>query len=848
MIYYTVTLFVLMALAFSGISYVLAKIRADSVSSDNMASSVGVISGLIADHMQNKINAVRSTAADEKLIGFVSACGSRSLFDEVSKSKGYKDVSAALDEIAGSDKDIVTVWVASENSGALIANDGRYLAPSDFLLTNRYWYRENSTTMDKSGYVCTAVTESIFDSEVSVSTVIAPVYSNGTVIGYVGAEFLSDSLSRILGRYTLNSGCYPIVASEYGSFIYTPTSEAFTSRFDVNRSPLINILTQPSSNGVDSFSYGYNTIYYSSDSFTVPGWNIVVIFDSREMNGGIYIFFGFEVIVMVCLLVLMFILIRNKLVNETRLLPLINKASDEIASGLIPQPIDTTGEKNNDMAFIAEKINTIARMMQSKNEEINNYISVDALTGLPNRVCLYDKLDRLIAGEKNKFAVMFVDIDNFKWLNETMGHNFGDAVLSSFAETIKDSVGKLGSVYRFSGDEFIIIVEFGGENDSIRDILDMLRSSFNKRLRVMEQDIFIKFSVGVAVYPDDDGSADMLLRDAELALHRAKENGKDRIFFYSNTVEKNSLSKAAIANQITSALKENELHLCYQPIICADSRDIHGFEVLLRWDSLEFGKISPADFIGVAEESGEIVRIGTWIFESACRFLKQICDNFRDDIIMSINVSPIQLRRSDYLEHVKRVIEITQVNPANIQIEITESSLIDFLDSDNDVIREINDMGIAIALDDFGTGYSSLNYLKNFPVKCLKIDKSFVDEINNDTRDYAITDSIIDLVHSLGIKTVAEGIETVGQYELLKEMKCDFIQGYLMSKPLDESDAIEFVEKYEVQFKPDDAALEEHERQLADERRELDEKRRSVKTFAEAIEEQKPFSNEIISK
>lgn len=853
MIYSNIFLFVLLAIAFTAISYALATVRSATVANDNMSSSVGVISGLVSDHLRNKVSSVRSAAANEELIDFLSASGSKSDPDDISRTKGYKAVCKSLDEIAASDKDIVSVWVASENSGALIANDGRFLSATDFMLTNRYWYRENSSVMDKYGYVCTAVSESIFDSSASVATVISPVCSNGTVIGYVGAEFLADSLGRILSRYTLNSGCYPVISSEYGSFIYTPSSEDFTSRFNVNRAPLLNILTQPSSEGVDSFTSGYNTIYYSSDSFTIPGWNIVCLFDSRAMNGGIYIFFSYEVIVMVCLLVLTFIIIRNKLSKEIKLIPLINKASDQIASGIIPEPIDTKGAPNNDLTFIAEKINTISRMMQSKNDEINNYISLDALTGLPNRVCLYDKIDGLIAGEngeKNNFAIMFVDIDNFKWLNETMGHNFGDAVLSSFAETIQESVGKLGSVYRFSGDEFIIIVEFGRDYDRIQLILNKLRSTFNKRMRVMEQDIFVKFSVGVAIYPDDDESADMLLRDAELALHRAKENGKDRIFFYSNTAEKNSLSKAAIANQITSALKANEMHLCYQPIISADSRDIHGFEVLLRWDSLEFGKISPADFIGVAEESGEIVRIGTWIFESACRFLKQICDNYRDDIIMSINVSPIQLRRSDYLEHVRRVIEITQVNPANIQIEITESSLIDFIDSDNGVIKEINDMGIAIALDDFGTGYSSLNYLKNFPVKCLKIDKSFVDEINNDTRDYAITDSIIDLVHSLGIQTVAEGIETVGQYKLLREMKCDFIQGYLMSKPLDESDAIEFVENYETQFKPDDAVLEEHERQLADERRELDEKLRSDRTFAEAIGEQneKMFNDEVISK
>lgn len=853
MISSNIFLFVLMALAFTAISYVLATVRSATAANDNMSSSVGVISGLISDHLQNKVSSVRSAAGNEELVDFLSASGSKSDLDDISRTKGYKAVCKSLDEIAASDKDIVSVWVASENSGALIADGGRSMSAADFMLTNRYWYRENSSVMDKYGYVCTAATESIFDSSASVATVISPVCSNGTVIGYVGAEFLVDSLGRILGRYTLNSGCYPIVSSEYGSFIYTPSSDDFTSRFNVNRAPLLNILTQPSSDGVDSFTSGYNTIYYSSDSFTVPGWNIVCLFDSREMNGGIYIFFSFEVIVMICLLALTVIIIRNKLSKEIKLIPLINKASDQIASGIIPEPIDTKGAPNNDLTFIAEKINTISRMMQSKNDEIDNYISIDALTGLPNRVCLYDKIDGFIAGDNsrdNNFAIMFVDIDNFKWLNETMGHNFGDAVLSSFAETISESVGKLGSVYRFSGDEFIIVAEFGRDKECIQNILDKLRSSFNKRLRVMEQDIFVKFSVGVSVYPDDDSSADMLLRDAELALHRAKENGKDRIFFYSNTAEKNSLSKAAIANQITSALKANEMHLCYQPIISADSRDIHGFEVLLRWDSLEFGKISPADFIGVAEESGEIVRIGTWIFESACRFLKQICDNYRDDIIMSINVSPIQLRRSDYLEHVRRVIEITQVNPANIQIEITESFLIDFLDSDNGVIREINDMGIAIALDDFGTGYSSLNYLKNLPVKCLKIDKSFVDEINNDTRDYAITDSIIDLVHSLGIKTVAEGIETVGQYKLLREMKCDFIQGYLMSKPLDESDAIAFVENYETQFKPDDAVLEEHERQLAVERRELDEKLRSDRTVAEAraMQNEKIFNDEVISK
>jgi EAL domain-containing protein (putative c-di-GMP-specific phosphodiesterase class I) len=196
---------------------------------------------------------------------------------------------------------------------------------------------------------------------------------------------------------------------------------------------------------------------------------------------------------------------------------------------------------------------------------------------------------------------------------------------------------------------------------------------------------------------------------------------------------------------------------------------------------------------------------------------------------MSINVSPVQLKRSDYLDHVKRVIDITQINPKNIQIEITESTLIDFTNSDNDIIQKINEMGIALALDDFGTGYSSLNYLKNMPIKCLKVDKSFIDEIYNSKKDYTITDSIIDLVHNLGIKTVAEGVETVGQYNFLKEMKCDYIQGFLMSKPLNEEDTIEFVEKYDLIHKPDAAMLEKNEKILADEREKKEKLEQEIK-------------------
>ncbi|MBQ8786376.1 MAG: bifunctional diguanylate cyclase/phosphodiesterase, partial [Oscillospiraceae bacterium] len=436
---------------------------------------------------------------------------------------------------------------------------------------------------------------------------------------------------------------------------------------------------------------------------------------------------------------------------------------------------------------------------------------------------LYEYMDdiiRTLEEGRSRFAVMFIDIDNFKWLNETLGHNFGDAVLSAFASELKEHIHPDSAIFRFSGDEFIIITEFDTDYSAVYDVIEKLHKCFNKPLEILNDKIYVKFSVGVSIYPDDDLTPDFLLRNAEMALHRAKESGKDRVAFYTNSHKNQSFySKAAIARSLNEALRNGELFLHYQPIVSAESCDIHGFEVLLRWISPEFGVVPPTEFIKVAEESGAIIQIGTWIFESACRTLKQINENLNPDVIMSINVSPVQLRRDNYIEHIRRVIDITQVNPKNIQLEITESTLIDFTDSKNTVINDINDMGIALALDDFGTGYSSLNYLKNFPIKCLKIDKSFIDEINNNKRDYAITDSIIDLVHNLGIHTVAEGIETVGQYDFLKDMNCDYIQGFLMSKPLEEADAIEFVEKYDALHRPDKHKLEENEHKLADERK-----------------------------
>ena len=828
MLLYFIGAAVVLLLVFSVIIFILARIRTDTSSLVMMNNSAALISDIVRDYMSPKLDAVKSASEQKEIVDYIGK-GAESE-KKVLESSSFDEVDVVLSNMSIANSDVVSSWVIFENDRVLVSDEGKFIDSEKLQLDSLYWYNDISLRGMTNYTYCTSLSASMIYPEKEVFTVISPVYSSENIIGFVGMEIDIAGLKKIIEQYTFSSNCYPIVTCNYGSIVYSPSSDEFTNRYDVSSAPLLNILVQSSTfdNGIESYSNGFgigSKTYFSVEKSIVPNWNIVILFDKAAIDGGVFGLFMGSVIVLACLLILFGIYIKNRQKSEYKLLDKITESVDNITSDNFKYVIDTSAVPDNCLLKTAEQLNRISSTLAAKNEIILQYSLNDTLTGIPNRNTLYYHLESIISRNKSsdtisdgKFAIMFVDLDNFKWLNENLGHNFGDAVLCTFATMLSTSLSKIGRVFRFSGDEFIVIVEFGDDYQKIYKAIDTMQSVFSKQIKVMSDNIYIKFSVGVSIYPDDDDTADMLLRDADMALHRAKESGKDRVSFYTNAAKRQNFSKAAISQQISEAIKNGELYLNYQPIISSDTCDIHGFEVLVRWDSPVFGHIPPQEFITVAEETGDIVQIGMWIFESSCRFLKMLCENYRNDIIMSINVSPIQLKRADFIDSIKHVLEITQLDTKNIQIEITESTLIDFIDNDNSVIEELNNMGISLALEDFGTGYSSLNYLKNFPIKCLKIDKSFVDEINNNERDQAITDSIIDLVHNLGIKTVAEGIETVGQYNFLKDMKCDYIQGFLMSKPLNEYDALEFVERYDDLHKPDKNIMEEHEKQLAVER------------------------------
>ncbi|MCL2053420.1 MAG: EAL domain-containing protein [Oscillospiraceae bacterium] len=804
--------------AFTATLVAAARMQSNISNAEFMTSTGEFSAMLVRDYMNAKNTWVDLIADAPEVSEFLTDTRNSKSIEEIKAANGWDAVMNTLEDSMRFDPDVRAAWVASEANGILITNSGNYLSDEEFALKSRSWYREFLTSRSSRVYYNSTLSKGGVDYDEDVVTIVSAIYENEYPLGYCGIEVSLSGLTAFLEKYTLTGDYFTIITSKFGDSIYAP---------EVGVSDEIYAIALSSAGletGLETYAKDNQTMFYFVDSSEVNGWTIFVFFESGQH---VISSLDFKDMISVLLIItggmtiIGFVLISHFLQRKTYSLYSIEEAVGLMANGKYSEHDVVTG-KSRMLDPISQNLNQINKALAGYERIIKDCFEKDVLTGLSNRLQVYGQLDTLIkrADEKQgKLAIMFIDLDNFKWLNETLGHTFGDEVLKAFSKELKACVGSNGLVFRFSGDEFVILTELE-ELSGIEAVTSKLQEAFGRTVKVMNDNIYIKFSGGVAFYPDDGISADLLSRNADIALKRAKESGKGRLAYYRNTLLRptRSISKAALGQKLHSAMDNNEFYINYQPIITADSGNIYGFEALLRWESPELGVVPTSEFIEVAEETGEIIRMGMWIFENACRFLKEINARYGKDLSISINVSPLQLKRADYVEHIRRVIDIMSINPSNIQLEITESTIVDFASQDPGIIAQLDEMGISLALDDFGTGYSSMNHLKNYPIKYLKIDKEFIDEISSNKKDYDLIDSLIELVHNLGIKTIAEGIETIGQYDFLVKMRCDYIQGFLMSKPLDKDAAFEFVERYEALHKPNKENLLVNERQLAVER------------------------------
>lgn len=420
-------------------------------------------------------------------------------------------------------------------------------------------------------------------------------------------------------------------------------------------------------------------------------------------------------------------------------------------------------------------------------DKISSMAYIDKLTELPNRLLFEEKVNELIEVKKltnEGFALIYMDIDNFKHINDMLGHEFGDLLLKAIANILKDFIKSPNFVARSGGDEFAIIFDNIKDRKSVVNEVERLLKELRRSWSINSQDFYVSYSVGISVYPEHGINLSSLFKSADIAMYYVKKGMKDNYCFYSLEIENKNLNLIKKVNYLRQAIKKKEFYLLYQPIIDLNSGEVIGGEALIRWNHPIIGNIPPMEFIPLAEESGLINDIDKWVLETVLTHKKEWKEKLNSNIKISINMSGKKVTSDKVISEIRDLLNERNINPKEIQFEVTETSIMKDLEHSTYILRKIKELGIGIALDDFGTGYSSLTYLKKLPIDIVKLDREFINNVINKESDLVIVEHIINLIHDLNLEIVAEGIEIEEQRLILRERKCNYGQGYLFSKPI----------------------------------------------------------------
>jgi len=436
--------------------------------------------------------------------------------------------------------------------------------------------------------------------------------------------------------------------------------------------------------------------------------------------------------------------------------------------------------------------------LNKQKEQLEYQANYDTLTNLPNRILFMDRLQQAMSSADRydkKVALLFIDIDHFKEINDSLGHHIGDKLLVDFSNRIKNKIRKSDTISRLGGDEFCIILNNIKDIDFITNFIIESMKVINDPFIVNGRKLHVGMSVGVSIYPNDGLSANTILKNADAAMYRAKESGRGTYFFYDEAMTQRAMERVFLETELRKAVVEDEFVVYFQLQIDAKKNRVVGMEALVRWNHPTMGLLLPDKFIPIAEVTGLIVDIDRIVIKKALLQFKEWSNSGLNPGKLAVNLAIKQIESDDFIEFIENLLNKEHYNYKDIEFEVTESQIMNNAEKSIKTLQKLSDKGISLAIDDFGTGYSSLAYLKRLPIKKLKIDKSFVDNLPDDPEDLAISKTVINLCKSLGLKVIAEGVETEAQKEFLVNNGCKFIQGYLYSKPLSVDDMTKYLQK-----------------------------------------------------
>ncbi|MGX5172493.1 EAL domain-containing protein [Aliikangiella sp. IMCC44653] len=425
----------------------------------------------------------------------------------------------------------------------------------------------------------------------------------------------------------------------------------------------------------------------------------------------------------------------------------------------------------------------------------------DRLTGLANRYLLNQHLEHAISMSKRSscnFAVLFIDLDKFKLVNDSLGHEIGDIILKQTANRLTQEVRETDIVARLGNDEFAVLVENIDSANNAAKVAEKIQLKMRDVFTTQEHELFLSASIGIAIYPQGGTQPNKLIKNAEIALSKAKQGGRNHFQVYTQELNQQAKLKLELEKNLRRALINGEFEIHLQPQINPHTQAIAGAEALLRWNHPTQGQISPVVFIPLLDDLGLLPGVESWVINQVCLLAKSLTDEF-GKMRFSVNISGSHFKAGSLKENIFAALQTSNLNATYLEIELTEDIMIEHVEKNSHLLSELKELGISVALDDFGKGYSSLSYLKNFPADILKIDKAFIDNLTTDSRDASIVESLIELSHKLGIQVVAEGVEDKNQLIFLRNMRCDYIQGYYFAKPMSKLDFKHFVEKHKHQ-------------------------------------------------